>query len=224
MDLYYHFGKPLSLPLYNNPDDNELCQNRLYHLTTALHKKQFTTIGLNQTLTRFFTQKANRFSINQYDHAIARPNEDIFSNDDTNANHQLTEKFFIKSSYIFTINCLKKYDHIISAALRDTKAYNSYFSKLNHFSLTFNFLTPKERDIHCSHQIMLRTKQTYTYTYYKLIQHHYTTNTRSRNPHHRFQSFNFKYTSPFLLNFTYCIKDTNMQGLLRNYECMHSAH
>ena len=81
-----------------------MCQTRLYHLTTALHEKQFTTIGLNQTLTRFTEQKANRFSINHYDHAIARPNEDIFSNDDTNANPQITKKLFIKSSYVFNVD------------------------------------------------------------------------------------------------------------------------
>ena len=105
---YYHFSNPLSLPLYNNPDDNKLCQTRLYHLNTALHEKQFTTIGLNQRLNRFTARKANRFSINHYNHAIELPNEDIFSNDDTNAKPQLTETFFIKCSYVFTINCLNK--------------------------------------------------------------------------------------------------------------------
>ena len=39
------------------------------------------------------------------------------------------------------------------------------FKKFNHFSLTFNFLRPKKRDLHCSHQIILYTKQTHTYTY-----------------------------------------------------------
>ena len=53
---------------------------KLYILTTALHKKKFTTIGLNQTLNGFIAQKADRFSINHFDHAIARPNDDIFSN------------------------------------------------------------------------------------------------------------------------------------------------
>ena len=84
--------------------------------------------------------------------------------------------------------------------------------------LTFNFLTPKELDLRCSHQIMLRTKQTHPYDYYKLIQHHYTTNTPSRKPHHRFQFINSKHTSTFFLNFTYCIKDTNLQGIIRNYD------
>ena len=115
----------------------------------------------------------------------------------------------------------KKYDHIISTPLRDTKTYGSHFSKSNHFSLTFNFLTTKERDLHCSHQILLSKKQKthiHTYTYYKFIQHHYTTNTPSQNPHHRFQFINSNYTSPFFLNFTYCNKDTNMQAILRYYD------
>ena len=58
---YYHFSNPLSLPLYNNPDKNELCQTRLYHLTTGLHEKQCTATGLNQTQTRFTAQKTNKF-------------------------------------------------------------------------------------------------------------------------------------------------------------------
>ena len=65
---------------------------------------------------------------------------------------------------------------------------------------------------------MLRTKQTLTYTYYKFIQHHYTQNTPARQIYHRYQYINSKYTSPFFLNFTYCIKDTNLQGILRNYD------
>ena len=76
----------------------------------------------------------------------------------------------------------KNYDHIISTAFRDTKAYDPYFKKINQFSLNFKFLAPKQRDLYCSHQTMLRTKQNNIYTYYKIIQHHYTTNTPSRNP------------------------------------------
>ena len=105
---HYLFSNPLSLPLCNNPDKKDLCHIRLYHLATALHEKQFTTIGLNQTLNRFTVQKANRFSNKHYDHAIALPNEDNFLDDDTNANPQLAEKFFFKSQYVFPINCLKK--------------------------------------------------------------------------------------------------------------------
>ena len=65
---------------------------------------------------------------------------------------------------------------------------------------------------------MLRTKQTHTYTYYRFIQNHFDLHTPSRQPHHRFQFINSKYTSPFFLNFTYCIKDTNLHGILRNYD------
>ena len=54
-----------------NPDDNDLCHTRLYHLTTAVHEKQITAIGLAQTLNRFTAQKANQFSIKNYDQDIA---------------------------------------------------------------------------------------------------------------------------------------------------------
>ena len=103
---YYCFSNPLSLPLYNKPDDNELCHTRLHHLTTELHEKQFTAIGLTKTLSRFTAQKANRFSINQYDHAIARYMGDTFLEDDTNANPQLTEIFFKRSQDVSNINCM----------------------------------------------------------------------------------------------------------------------
>ena len=65
---------------------------------------------------------------------------------------------------------------------------------------------------------MLRSKQTHTYTYYRFIQNHFDLHTPSRQPHHRFQFLNSKYTSPFFLNFTYCIKDTNIHSILRNYD------
>ena len=61
----------------------------------------------------------------------------------------------------------KKHDHIISEALSDIQAYESFYENFQKFSLSFHFLTPKERDLHCSHDIMLRTKQTHTYTYYR---------------------------------------------------------
>ena len=94
---YYHFTNPLALTLYNNPDDNEICQSRLHHLTRALHEKQFTIIGLTQPLNRFVAQKANRISINHYDHAIARYMEEKVLEEDENTIPQITEKFFIKS-------------------------------------------------------------------------------------------------------------------------------
>ena len=49
-------------------------------------------------------------------------------------------------------------------------------------------------------------------------QHHYTLMTPARQLHHRYQYFNSKYTSTLFLNFTYCIKDTNLQCTLQNYD------
>ena len=124
---YYHFTNPFSLPSYNNQEDKELCHTRLHHLTTALREKQFTTVGLAQTLNWLVAQTAKRFSINHYDHAIARYTENTSLEDNTNANPQLTEQFFIKSQYVLVINCMKKkYDHIISTALRDKKTYDPF--------------------------------------------------------------------------------------------------
>ena len=65
---------------------------------------------------------------------------------------------------------------------------------------------------------MLRTKQTHTNTYYRFIQNHFDLHTPSRQPHHRFQFLNSKYTSPFFLNFTYYIEDTNLHCILYNYD------
>ena len=118
----------------------------------------------------------------------------------------------------------KKHDHIISEAIVDIQAYESFYDKVETFSLAFQFLTPKERDLHFSHDIMLRTKQTHIYTYYRLIQNLFNLHTPSRQPHHRFQFINSKYTSPFFLNFTYCIKNTNFQGTLRNYDPITQMH
>ena len=105
-----------------------------------------------------------------------------------------------------------------SEALSAIQAYESFHEKIQTFSLTFHFLMPKERDLHCSHDIMLRTKQIHTYTHYRLIQSDFHLHTTSRQPHHRFQFVNYEYTSPFFLNFTYCIKKSNLQGILRNYD------
>ena len=105
--------------------------------------------------------------------------------DEQFANPQLTEKFLIKTPNLFTLNILdKKHDHIISEASSDIQAYESFHEKFQTFSLTFHFLTPKERDLHCSHDIMLRTKKTHTYTYYHFIQNHFHLHTPSRKPHH----------------------------------------
>ena len=191
----------------------------IYRLTTPLTPRQFTYIGYKKSLKTYTAPRANEYTLEYYDHNIIRTNQDQFLDDDRFANPQFTEKFFIKTPYVFTLNIFdRKFDHIISEALIDTQAYESFKERFQIFSLTFHFLAPHERDLHCSHDIMLRTKQTHTYTYYRFIQNHFDLHTPSRQPHHRFQFINSKYTSPFFLNFTYCIKDTNLHGILRNYD------
>ena len=216
---YYNFTNPLTLPLLNTTVDIERNRNELFSLTTTLTSRPFTSVGYKKLLKTFTAPRDNDYSIEYYDHNIIRSNQDQFLDDDQFANPQVTETFFIKTSYLFTLNILdKKHDHIISVALSAIQAYKSFHKKFQTFSLTFHFLPPKERDLHCSHDIMLRTKQTHTYTYYRFIQNHFHTHTTSGQPHHRFQFINFKYTSPFFLNFTYCFKNTNFQGILRNYD------
>ena len=192
----------------------------LYRLTTTLTPRQFTYVGYKKLLKTFTAPRANDFAIEYYDHNIIRPNQDQFLDEDRFANPpQLTEKIFIKTSYVFTLNIFdRKHDHNFSESLVDIQAYESFYDKFQFFSLTFHFLSPQERNLHCSHDIMLRTKQTHTYTYYRFIQNHFDLHTPSRQPQHRFQFLNSKYTSPFFLNFTYCIKDTNLHGILRNYD------
>ena len=113
---------------------------------------------------------------------------------------------------------IKKNNHIISEALVDLQAYESFYDKFQLFLLTFHSLSPQERDLNSFHDIMLRTKQTHTYTYFRFIQNHFDFYTPSRQTNHHFQFINSKYTSPFFLNFTYCIKNTNLHGILRNYD------
>ena len=216
---YYHFTNPLCLPLSNTHIDIERNTDMLYRLTTPLTPRQFTYVGYKKSLKTHTAPRANEYTLEYYDHNIIRANQDQFLDDDRFANPQITEKFFIKTPYTFTLNIFdRKFDHIISEALTDTQAYESFKERFQIFSLTFHFLAPHERDLHCSHDIMLRTKQTHTYSYYRFIQNHFDLHTPYRQPHHRFQFINSKYTSPFFLNFTYCIKDTNLHGILRNYD------
>ena len=216
---YYHFTNPLCLPLSNTSIDIDRNKDMLYRLTTPLTARQFTYVGYKKSLKIHTAPRANEYTLEYYDHNIIRANQDQFLDDDRFANPQITEKFFIKTPYIFTLNIFdRKFDHIISEALTDTQAYESFKERFQIFSLTFHFLAPHERDLHCSHDIMLRTKQTHTYSYYRFIQNHFDLHTPSRQPHHRFQFINSKYTSPYFLNFTYCIKDTNLHGILRNYD------
>ena len=216
---YYHFTNPLCLPLFNTSIDIERNKDMLYRLTTPLTARQFTYVGYKKSLKIHTAPRANEYTLEYYDHNIIRANQDQFLDDDRFANPQITEKFFIKTPYVFTLNIFdRKFDHIISEALTNTQAYESFKERFQIFSLTFHFLAPHERDLHCSHDIMLRTKQTHTYSYYRFIQNHFDLHTPSRQPHHRFQFINSKYTSPYFLNFTYCIKDTNLHGILRNYD------
>ena len=216
---YYHFTNPLCLPLTNTSIDIDRNKDMLYRLTTPLTARQFTYVGYKKSLKIHTAPRANEYTLEYYDHNIIRANQDQFLDDDRFANPQITEKFFIKTLYVFTLNIFdRKFDHIISEALTSTQAYESFKERFQIFSLTFHFLAPHERDLHCSHDIMLRTKQTHTYSYYRFTQNHFDLHTPSRQPHHRFQFINSKYTSPYFLNFTYCIKDTNLHGILRNYD------
>ena len=178
----------------------------LYTLTTALTPRQFTNVGFKNLLKTFTAPRANELTIEYYDHNIIRPNQDQFLDDDR---PQLTEKIFITTPYFFTLNIFdKKHNHIISEALIDTQAYQSFQDKLNLFTLTFHFLTPQERD----------TKQKHTYTYYRFIQNHFDLHTPSQQPHDCFQFINSNTHHHFFFNFTYCIKNTNLHGILRNYD------
>ena len=194
---YYNYTNPLCLPLANTNENIEKNKNILYRLTTSLTPRQFTYVGYKKLLKTFTAPRANDFSIEYYDHNIIRPNQDQFLDEDRFANPQLTEDFFIKTPYLFTLNFFdKKHDHIISEALVDIQAYEIFYDKFQLFSLTFQFLSPEERDLHCSHDIMLRTKQTHTYTYCRFLQNHFDLHTHhhdnptivfsllTRNTHH----------------------------------------
>ena len=152
---HYHFTNSLTIALYNTTQNNKKSSTLLYLLTTALTPNQFTQIGFRESLIKITAPKANNYSIDYYDHNIIRPNENICLLDAPYSSPQLAEKLFIKTTYNFTLNILnKKNDKVISAALRNTNAYESYFNIFKHFSLTFHFLTPKGRDLHCSHKFM----------------------------------------------------------------------
>ena len=143
---YYNFNNPLTLPLLNTTKDNERNKTELFRLTTTLTPRQFTYVGYRKLLKTFTAPRANDYSIEYYDHNIIRSDQDQFPDDDQFTNKQLTEKFFIKTPYLFTLSILdKKHDHIISEALSDIQAYESFHEKFRTFSLTFHFLTPKER-------------------------------------------------------------------------------
>ena len=83
---YYHFTNPLSIPLTNTHEDNEISKNILYRLTTLLTPQQFTYVGFLKTLKTFAAPRANNFSIEYYDHHIIRPNQAQFLDEDQTRN------------------------------------------------------------------------------------------------------------------------------------------
>ena len=155
---YYHFTNPLCLPLSNTHIDIERNQNMQYRLTTPLTHRQFTYIGYKKSLKTYTAPRANEYTLEYYDHNIIRAKQDKFLDDDRFANPQITEKFFIKTPYVFTLNIFdRKFDHVLSEALTDMQAYESFKERFQLFSLTFNFLAPHETHIHIivSYKIIL---------------------------------------------------------------------
>ena len=122
---YYNYTNPLTLPLHNTTKDIERKKSEIFRLNTSLTPRQFTYVGYEKLLKTFTAPRANGYSIEYYDHNIIRSSQDQFLDDDQFANPQLTEKFFIKTSYLFLLSILdKKHDHIISEALSDIEAYD----------------------------------------------------------------------------------------------------
>ena len=101
---YYNFTNPLFLPLTNTHDSIEKNKDMLYRLFTPVTPRHFTYVGYKKLLKTFTAPRANEFAIEYYDHNIIRPNQDQFLDEDRFANPQLTEKIFIKTSYVFTLN------------------------------------------------------------------------------------------------------------------------
>ena len=66
-------------------------------------------------------------------------------------------------------------------------AYKPFFSTFDLFAHTIKFLTPKERDIQLSHDVILKTKLALNYTYHRFFQRHLFPSSPSRNPHHPFK-------------------------------------
>ena len=131
---YYHFTNPLCLPLSNTHIDIERNKDMLYRLTTPLTHRQFTYIGYKKSLKTYTAPRANEYTLEYYDHNIIRANQDQFLDDDRFANPQITEKFFIKTPYVFTLNIFdRKFDHVISEALTDTQLTKVLKKDFNYF-------------------------------------------------------------------------------------------
>ena len=128
---YYNFTIPLTLPLYNTTMDIEGNKDELFRLTTALTTRHFTYVGYEKLLKIFTASRANKFSIEYYDHNIIRSNQDQFLDDDQFANPQLTEKFFMKTPYLFTLNFLDK------SMITLFQKHSQIFKHTNHFTKNF---------------------------------------------------------------------------------------
>ena len=115
---------------------------------------------------------------------------------DPYTNPQLIKNCFIKTSYTFTLNILnKKYDKVISAALRNTNAYESHFSTIFHQLL----ISSHPKNVICT----VHTKSCYElnkhirtliinlFKVIKLTKHQHDnlttdSNKSTQNTHHRF--------------------------------------
>ena len=121
---FYHFSNPLCIPLINTHQEVEKKMTSLYYST---NHSIIYALRIQKVFENFPAPRANEYSIKHYDHNIIRPNQDQFLDDDKFANPQLNENFFIRTPYIFTLNSIdKKHDHIISEALIDIQAYESF--------------------------------------------------------------------------------------------------
>ena len=187
-------------------------------------------MGLSQTLNRFIAPRATRFYISPYNHAVTRYMEHTPHEDNPSTNPQIKEKNFNEKEHIFHLDSTnKKVDNIIACALTNSGAYEPFFKNFNHFALTFYFFTSKKRDMHYSHEIILKTKLILSYTYYKFKPKHYIFNSLARNSHHRFFLINSKYTSTYFWNFTpialnilTCTASSVI--MIRSGRCIYFAH
>ena len=105
---FYHFSNPLCILLINTTQEFEKSNIDFFRLTTALTPRQCTHVGYKKLLKIFTAPRANESSIEHYHHKIIRPNQDQFLDNDKFANPQLTEKFFIRTPYIFTLSSIDK--------------------------------------------------------------------------------------------------------------------
>ena len=138
--VYYNYTNPLTLPLHNTTKDIERNKSELFTLTTSLTPQKFTYLGYKRLPKTFTAPRASDYSIEYYDHNIIRSNQDQFLDGDHFASPHLTEIFFIKAPYLFTLSILdKKHDHIISQALSDIQAYESFRKKFQTNKITTLF-------------------------------------------------------------------------------------